>query len=110
MNNWNNQYSYNSWDRPSTNIQYTPSLEDALSRCNTRNTENVFFHQDRAVFYRIKVDQDGRKYWQEFAYDVPKPAEDTLPVMKADLTEIVERIKRIEDYVFQDPSEVNKNE
>lgn len=110
MNNWNNANfnnsfnspTYGAWDRPSGNILYTPSLEDALSRCNIRNTENVFFHQDKFVFYRIKVDIDGRKYWQEFSYDVPKPAEDTLPVTKADLTDVVERIKRIEDYVFQD--------
>ena len=105
MNNWNNQYSYNNWDRHSTNIQYVTSLEEALSRSYTRGSENVYFHQDQQVFYRIRVDADGRKYWQEFAYNAPKSSEDATPVVKADLTDIVERLQRIENYVFQ-PVEV----
>jgi hypothetical protein len=106
MNNWNNQYG---WNIPTSNIQYCTGLEEALSRCNTRNTENVFFHQDKLVFYRIKVDEYGKKYWQEFEYNVPKPAETEIPATRADLTDIVERIRRIEEYVFQDV-EVTKNE
>lgn len=99
---WNNPYSYNSWDNPSSNIRYCTSLEEALSHCNIRNTENVFFHQDLPIFYRIKVDFDGKKYWQELEYGAPKVNESATPVVKADLTEIVERIQRIENYVFQD--------
>ena len=104
MNSWNNSNfntpygtapSYGSpWERPMTNIEYVTSLEEALSRTNQRNVEKVYFHQDAPIFYRIKVDSDGKKYWQEFTYDTPKPAEDTLPATKADLTDIVERIKR----------------
>lgn len=111
MNNWDNygQYNRNSWDRPSTNIQYCTSLEEALSRCNSPNSENVFFHQDQMVFYRIRVESDGRKYWQAFEYNVPKAAESNLPVSRADLTDIVERLQRIENYVFQEV-EVNPNE
>ena len=109
MNNWNNQYSYNNWDRPSTNIQYVTSLEEALSRSNMRGSENVYFHQDQQVFYRIRVDADGRKYWQEFAYSTPKPSEDNTPVVKSDLTDIVERLQRIENYVFQ-PVEVSNEQ
>lgn len=109
MNNWNNQYGYNNWDRPSTNIQYVTSLEEALSRSYTRGSENVYFHQDQQVFYRIRVDADGRKYWQEFTYSTPKPSEDTIPVVKSDLTDIVERLQRIENYVFQ-PVEVSNEQ
>lgn len=109
MNSWNNQYGYNNWDRPSTNIQYVTSLEEALSRSNIRGSENVYFHQDQQVFYRIRVDTDGRKYWQEFAYSTPKPSEDTTPVVKSDLTDIVERLQRIENYVFQ-PVEVSNEQ
>lgn len=109
MNNWNNQYSGYGWDRPVSNVQYCASLEDALSRCNRPNTENVFFHQDLPIFYRIKVDFDGKKYWQALEYTEPKPNEGSVPVVKSDLTEIVERLQRIENYVFQDVG-VNSNE
>ena len=105
MNSWNNQYSYNSWDRPVTNMQYCTSLEEALSRCNRPNTENVFFHQDQPIFYRIRVEVDGRKMWQGFRYDSLQPDKPEQPLTRADLTELVERVTRIEDYVFQDPNE-----
>ena len=109
MNNWNNQYNGYGWDRPVSNVQYCASLEDALSRCNRPNTENVFFHQDLPIFYRIKVDFDGKKYWQALEYTEPKPNEGSIPVVKSDLTDIVERLQRIENYVFQDVG-VNSNE
>ena len=40
-------------------ITYVTSLEEALSKCNNRNTESVYFRQDLPIFYRIKVDNDG---------------------------------------------------
>lgn len=107
MNNWNNQYGYSNWDRPITNAQYCTGIEEALSRCNRPNTENIFFHQDQPIFYRIKVEMDGKKMWQGFKYDVLQPDSSDQPLTRSDLTDIVERIKRIEDYVFQDPSEVH---
>lgn len=111
MNNWNNNnFSsplYGStWDRPNTNITYVTSLEEALSRSNMRNSENVYFHQDLALFYRIKVEQDGRKYWQEFQYSQPKPVDNT-PVVKQDLVDLEGRIKQLENLLFK---EVSSNE
>ena len=88
---WNN--GYNSF---TGNIVYVTSLEDALSRNNMPNTENVYFHQDKFTFYRVKVDWDGRKYWQEFSYDAPKQV-DRTPVSKQDLSVLEERIKNIEN-------------
>ena len=100
MNSWNNQYGYNNWDRPITNIQYCTSLEEALSRCNTPNTENVFFHQDQMLFYRIKVERDGRKYWQGFSY-LPNEAVDNTPVSRQDLLNFDNRLKTIENLLFR---------
>lgn len=113
MNNWNNYNnsygSYGSRYPSNTNVQYVTSLEEALSRSNTPNTENVYFHQDAQIFYRVKVDYDGRKYWQEFSYDGVKTPENNKPITQADLTNIVERLNRIEEYVFQEV-EVPPNE
>lgn len=105
MNNWNNQYSYN-WDGHVSNIQYCTSLEEALSHCNMRGTENVFFHQDQQIFYRIKVEQDGRKYWQGFQYG-PINHIDNTPVVKQDLTQFENRLAAIENLLFKG---VNNNE
>ena len=99
MNNWNNQYGYSNWDRPSTNIQYVTSLEEALSRSNMRGTENIYFHQDQPTFYRIKVEQDGRKYWQEFMYSSNQV--DNTPVVKQDLLAFEDRLKTIENLLFR---------
>ena len=56
---WNNQYS---------NVAYVTSLEEALMRASTRGTEDVYFHQSKPIFYRVKVDYDGRKSWAAFSY------------------------------------------
>ncbi len=99
MNNWNNTYAY-SWDKPISNIQYCTSLDEALSRCNMRNTEDVFFHQDQPIFYRIKVEQDGRKYWQGFQYG-PITQIDNTPVVRQDLKNFDDRLKTIENLLFK---------
>ena len=97
--NWNNQYTYNNWDRPVSNIQYVTSLDEALSRSNMRGTENVYFHQDQPVFYRIKVEQDGRKYWQEFGYSSNQV--DNTPVVKQDILNFENRLCAIENLLFK---------
>lgn len=97
---WNPD-TYNSWNTPNTNIEYVTSLEEALSRCNMRNIEKVFFHQDKNIFYRIRVDFDGKKYWQALEYNSPSAVEDTSPVTRADLTEIVSRLTKLEKHVYQ---------
>lgn len=106
MNNWNNQYGYNNWDKPVSNIQYCTSLEEALSRCNMRGSENVFFHQDQQVFYRVKVDYDGRKYWQEFSYALNQI--DNSPVVKQDLKHFEDRLNNIENLLFRKENVTNE--
>ena len=111
MNAWNNtnfNNSFNSWDRPTSNIQYVTSLEEALSRSNMRNSENVYFHQDQPIFYRIKVEPDGRKYWQEFPYGSPKQVDNT-PVVKQDLVDLEGRIKNIENLLFREVNNEQPN-
>lgn len=66
--NWNNNAFYDS--QPSGNIVYVTSPEEALMRSNNRGTENVYFDQSKPVFYRVKVDFDGRKSWAPFTYNV----------------------------------------
>ena len=99
MNNWNNQYSYNNWDRPSTNIQYVTSLDEALSRSNVRGSENVYFNQDQPIFYRVKVEHDGRKYWQEFMYSSNQI--DNTPVVKQDLLGLEGRLTTLENLLLK---------
>lgn len=106
MNNWNNQYGYNNWDRPSTNIQYVTSLEEALSRSYARGSENVYFHQDQQVFYRVRVDADGRKYWQEFMYASNQI--DNTPVVKQDLKYFEDRLSTIENLLFRKENSTNE--
>lgn len=106
MNNWGNQYGYNNWDRPSTNIQYVTSLEEALSRSNMRGSENVYFHQDQQIFYRVKVDYDGRKYWQEFTYSSNQI--DNTPVVKQDLKYFEDRLNTIENLLFRKENSTNE--
>ena len=96
----------NNWDRPVSNIQYCASLEDALSRCNRPNTENVFFHQDLPIFYRIKVDFDGKKYWQDFMYSSNQI--DNTPVVKQDLKCFEDRLNAIENILFRKESEIDE--
>jgi hypothetical protein len=80
-------------------MQYCTSLEEALSRCNRYNTENVFFHQDQPIFYRIRVEMDGRKMWQGFRYAPNEPVDNT-PVLKQDLQSFDDRLKAIENVLF----------
>lgn len=96
----NSMFGGQPFSQMSSNIIYVTSLEEALNR-NRPGTENTYFHQDKQIFYRVKTEYDGRKFWQEFEYNTPASVENNLPVTRQDLTEIVERIRRIEDYVFQ---------
>lgn len=89
---WQNQYN---WQRPSTNVLLVTSIDEALMKSNDRNSDYVYFHQDKSVFYRVKVDNDGRKVWQEFNYSSPNP-QLSVPVTQADLIKFNERLTRLE--------------
>lgn len=104
MNSWN----YDSYNPFRSNVIYVTGVEDALNKSNMPNSYNVYFHQDKPIFYRVKVESDGRKYWQEFNYSGSTQFENR-PVMTNDLLDLTNRLKAIEDLIFN-KSEVNSNE
>ena len=79
-----------------TNIMYVTSPEEALIRTDRRNSDVVYFDQDKNVFYRVRVDMDGRKSWAQFSYNTPN-AETTTPATKEDILQLSERIARLEE-------------
>lgn len=79
-----------------TNIMYVTSPEEALIRTDRRNSDVVYFDQDKNVFYRVRVDMDGRKSWAQFSYNTPN-AETTAPATKEDILQLSERITRLEE-------------
>lgn len=89
MNNW--------WQSQLTsNVATVTSLEEAIMRTTNRNSDMVYFHQDKNVFYRVKVDMEGRKSWASFNYSIPDPNTET-PATKADIAELMRRIERLEN-------------
>lgn len=103
--NWNNTanaspYAHLQRDvwgqQPVTNVTYVTGIEDALNKSANYNSELIFFHQDQPIFYRVKVDNYGKKQWQEFRYQPPVPEPSTVPATQADLTNIVERLDKLE--------------
>ena len=89
---WQNQLG---WQRPLTNVILVTGIEEALMKSTERNSDYVYFNQDKPVFYRVKVDADGRKAWQEFPYNPPNPS-NNLPATQADIAKLNERLDRIE--------------
>lgn len=78
-----------------SNVVTVTSLEEAIMKTTTRNSDMVYFHQDQNVFYRVKVDFDGRKTWAQFDYNVPDPNLN-VPATKADIQALAERLSKIE--------------
>lgn len=96
MNNWQDYSNSYPGFYQEPRIMYVTSLEEALSKCINRNAESIYFRQDLPIFYRIKVDNDGRKYWQEFSYALAEKSGNT-PVTQQDLSEINKRLSDIEN-------------
>lgn len=92
--NYVQNYNYNS-QIPMTNVTFVTSLEEALYRASSKNTDMVFFHQDRPVFYRIKIDNDGRKSWAEFNYSTQSQNENSY-VTQSEFRTLSERLAAIE--------------
>lgn len=90
--NWPNQFA---WQRPSTNVILVTGIEEALMKSTERNSDYVYFNQDKPVFYRVKVDGEGRKAWQEFPYNMPDTSL-SLPATQSDIAKLNERLERIE--------------
>lgn len=85
------QYNANT----NTNIIRVTSLEEAVMRTTTRNSDMVYFDQDRDVFYRVRVDWDGKKTWAEFQFTLPA-IQDTTPVSKNDFQALVTKVDQLE--------------
>ena len=106
--NWNVTPASSSWGGqsiPNTNIYKVTSLEEAIMKSNVRNTEMVYFHQNKDEFYCIRIDVNGNKTWQVFTYNVPNTSAN-IPVMKSDYDALVARLETVENKL----KEVNKVE
>ena len=109
--NYGNQGQNNGWGQPRQYGGYTPpvqpqprlitnaifvtSLEEALIKTTERNSDMIYFHQDKNEFYRVKVDMEGRKSWAAFPYNLPNQ-EDNAPATKADIQALAARIEALE--------------
>lgn len=90
-------YGYNNYNYPSsTNIVTVTSLDEAIMKTTLRGSDMTYFDQDKPVFYRVKMDMDGRKYWMSFNYDSPKQDND-LPATKNDFSLLLSKIQSIEE-------------
>lgn len=83
------------YGQPVTNMVFVTSVEEALYKATQRNSDVVFFDQDKPVFYRVKVDGDGRKSWMQFEYAAPDAAKNA-PVTKSEFQEFVARLEAVE--------------
>ena len=76
-----------------TNVSLVTSLEEALIKSTVRGSDMVHFHQSKDVFYRIRVDWDGRKYWKEIPYgDI---VDNSSQVTRAEFDQLVERVNAL---------------
>ena len=62
-----------------SNIIRVMSLDEALMRNNVPGSENVYFDQDRGVFYRVRTEWDGRKLFGTFSYGPEQPVAPVAP-------------------------------
>lgn len=90
-----------------SNIIRVMSLEEALMRNNVPGSENVYFDQDRDVFYRVRTEWDGRKLFGTFSYGPEQPVAPVTPTPAPDLSAFETRLKALEEKVF--PKEVAEN-
>lgn len=103
--NWNNTPAPYSWNNTgtsinapqgmNTNVFKVTSLDEAIMKTNARNSEMVYFNQGKDEFYCIRVDMNGNKTWQVFAYSTPN-VNANLPVMRADYDALVARLDTLE--------------
>ena len=90
-----------------SNIIRVMSLDEALMRNNVPGSENVYFDQDRDVFYRVRTEWDGRKLFGTFSYGIEQPVAPGTPTPAPDLNAFETRLKALEEKVF--PKEVAEN-
>lgn len=94
-----------------TNVYKVTSLEEAIMKSNMRPSETVYFHQTKNEFYNVRVDVNGNKSWQTFAYNVPNTVENAS-ISKADFDALTARIAALEGKLIADkevPNNVEPN-
>ena len=106
--NFNNYQGFNYQQNISTNVIYVTSLDEALMKTNLRNSDMIYFDQDKDAFYRVKVDYEGRKTWAQFSYTAPNNKEN-IPATKADIEYLLTKIERLEQKVSIDVEVENSN-
>jgi hypothetical protein len=90
--NWNNQnYNY----QPSTNIVYVTGPDEAVMRATNRGADEVFFDQSKPVFYRVKVDYDGRKSWAQFSYNADNVTPVNNSVSREDFEALAKKVEEL---------------
>jgi hypothetical protein len=98
FNNYNTGYDQNYFSQPMTNVTLVMSLEEALMRASSRNSDMVFFNQDKPIFYRVKIDNEGRKSWAQFDYTTQAQNENSYAT-KSDVQNIIERLTVLENSI-----------
>ncbi len=87
--------THNMFGFNSTNVYKVTSLDEAIMRSNTRQSETVYFNQSKNEFYNVRVDMNGNKSWQTFIYMIPN-AEEQRYISKTDFDTLVARIEALE--------------
>lgn len=104
----NNQFSQNFTGYPgssygqqsygNSNIILVTGVEEALYRTTMRGSDMLYVDQTQPIFYRVKVDMDGRKSWSEYRYNVPTQ-DDNTPVTHAELAAVLKKLGELEAIV-----------
>lgn len=79
-----------------TNVSLVTSLEEALIKSTVRGSDTVHFHQSKDVFYRIRVDWDGRKYWKELAYHDAQSKIEQEYITRNEFQQLVDRVNMMQ--------------
>ena len=90
------QQSYTTYSNNS-NIVLVTSLEEAVLKTVRPGSDMVYFNQNGGTFYRVKVEFDGRKTYQEFTYSLPEPVVNPTPVSREEFQEVIGRLKTLEE-------------
>ena len=108
-NSWQSQNGFgNGFNQPVSNIILVTSIEEALFKSNTRNSDMVYFDQNRDVFYRVKVDLEGRKLWKEIPYGTSSTANSAVSA-NFNIDSFETRLTNIEKKLGINSSEVTDN-
>ena len=104
--NWNSAPSYNS--QQVSNIVYVTGPEEAVMRATQRNSDGVYFDQNKPVFYRVRVDIKNKKTWAAFPYSVDNVNNNTTgPVSREEFVALVNEVKELKSKLT---TEANTNE